>query len=96
MDNGDLIVDDLVQNMAVSRSVFFKKLKTLTGLAPVEFIKEVRINRAVQLIETGEFSMTQIAYMVGINDPRYFSKCFKQKMGMTPTEYKETRRKKQH
>lgn len=96
MDNGDLIVDDLVQNMAVSRSVFFKKLKTLTGLAPVEFIKEVRINRAVQLIETGEFSMTQIAYMVGINDPRYFSKCFKQKMGMTPTEYKEARKNKQN
>lgn len=94
MDNGDLIVDDLVQNMAVSRSVFFKKLKTLTGLAPVEFIKEIRINRAVQLIETGEFSMTQIAYMVGINDPRYFSKCFKQKMGMTPTEYRDKKIKK--
>ena len=94
MDNGDLIVDDLVQNMAVSRSVFFKKLKTLTGLAPVEFIKEIRINRAVQLIETGEFSMTQIAYMVGINDPRYFSKCFKQKMGMTPTEYRDRKTKK--
>ena len=93
MDNGDLIVDDLVQEMAVSRSVFFKKLKTLTGLAPVEFIKEIRINRAVQLIETGEFSMTQIAYMVGINDPRYFSKCFKQKMGMTPTEYRESKKK---
>ncbi len=89
MDNGDLIVDDLVQEMAVSRSVFFKKLKTLTGLAPIEFIKEMRINRSVELIETGEYSMTQIAYMVGINDPRYFSKCFKQKMGMTPSEYKE-------
>ena len=93
MDNGDLIVDDLVQEMAVSRSVFFKKLKTLTGLAPVEFIKEIRINRAVQLIETGEFSMTQIAYMVGINDPRYFSKCFKQKMGMTPTEYRDSKKR---
>lgn len=89
LDNGDLIVDDLVKDMAVSRSVFFKKLKSLTGLAPVEFIKEMRINRAVQLIETGEYSMTQIAYMVGINDPRYFSKCFKQKMGMTPTEYRD-------
>lgn len=89
MDNGELIVDDFVHELAVSRSVFFKKLKTLTGLAPIEFIKEMRINRAVQLIETGEYSMTQISYMVGINDPRYFSKCFKQKMGMTPTEYRD-------
>lgn len=89
MDNGDLIVDDLVKELAVSRSVFFKKLKTLTGLAPIEFIKEMRVKRAAQLIETGEFNMTQIAYMVGINDPRYFSKCFKQRYQMTPTEYKE-------
>lgn len=89
MDNGDLVVDDLVRELAVSRSVFFKKLKTLTGLAPVEFIKEMRINRAVELIATGDYTMTQISYMVGINDSRYFSKCFKQKMGMTPTEYKE-------
>lgn len=95
MDNGDLVVDDLVQELAVSRSVFFKKLKTLTGLAPIEFIKEMRINRAVQFIETGEYSMTQIAYMVGINDPRYFSKCFKQKMGMTPTEYRDKVMKKE-
>lgn len=93
MDNGDLVVDDLVREVAVSRSVFFKKLKTLTGLAPIEFIKEMRMKRAVRLMENGEFNMTQISYMVGINDPRYFSKCFKQKMGMTPTEYKEQLRK---
>lgn len=94
MDNGDLVVDDLVREVAVSRSVFFKKLKTLTGLAPIEFIKEMRINRAAQLIETGEFNMTQISYMVGINDPRYFSKCFKSKLGMTPTEYRDNLGKK--
>lgn len=89
MDNGELVVDDLVRELAVSRSVFFKKLKTLTGLAPIEFIKEMRIKRATQLIETGEFNMTQISYMVGINDPRYFSKCFKVQVGMTPTEYRD-------
>ena len=93
MDNGDLVVDDLVKEMAVSRSVFFKKLKSLTGLAPVEFIKEMRVKRAANLIESGEFNMTQIAYMVGINDPRYFSKCFKQRFGMTPTEYKDRNKK---
>ena len=89
MDNGELVVDDLVKELAVSRSVFFKKLKSLTGLAPIEFIKEMRVKRAAQLIEVGELNMTQISYMVGINDPRYFSKCFKQRYGMTPTEYKE-------
>ena len=89
MDNGDMVVDDLVRELAVSRSVFFKKLKSLTGLAPIEFIKSMRVNRAAELIEEGEYNMTQISYMVGINDPRYFSKCFKQQFGMTPTEYKE-------
>ncbi len=93
IDNGNLLVDDLVQEMAVSRSVFFKKLKSLTGLAPIEFIKEVRVKRSAQLIESGEFNMTQIAYMVGINDPRYFSRCFKQRFGMTPTEYKDRLKK---
>lgn len=89
MDNGALVVDDLVQQLAVSRSLFFKKLKVITEFAPIEFIKEMRVKRAAQLIETGEYNMTQISYMVGINDPRYFSKCFKQKFGITPTEYKE-------
>lgn len=94
IDNGELVVDDLVHEMAVSRSVFFKKLKSLTGLAPIEFIKEMRVKRAAQLIETGEFNMTQISYMVEINDPRYFSKCFKQRFGMTPTEYREKQKNK--
>ncbi len=58
-------------------------------IGPIEFIKEMRIKRAAQLIEIGEFNMTQISYMVGINDPRYFSKCFKAQVGMTPTEYRD-------
>ncbi len=93
IDNGNLVVDDLAKELAVSRSVFFKKLKFLTGLAPIEFIKEIRIKRAAQLIENGEYNMTQISYMVGINDPRYFSKCFKRKYGKTPTEYKDSLKK---
>ena len=56
----------------------------------MEFIKEVRINRAIELIKTGEYSMTQVAYMVGINDPRYFSKGFETKMGMPPPQSSAT------
>lgn len=92
LDNGDLLVEDIANEVNMSRSVFFKKLKTLTGLSPVEFLREIRMKRAAQLIETEEYSMSQIAYMVGLNDSHYFSKCFKQQYGITPTEYKESRK----
>ena len=92
LDNGDLMVEDIASEVNMSRSVFFKKLKTLTGLSPVEFLREIRMKRAAQLIETEEYSMAQIAYMVGLNDSHYFSKCFKQQYGITPTEYKESRK----
>lgn len=93
IENSSLIVEDLVEQMAISRSVFFKKLKTLTGLSPIEYIKEIRLNRAVQLLESGQYNMSQITYMVGLNDPRYFSKVFKQKYGCTPSEYKKSKSK---
>lgn len=92
MDNGELMVEDIAAEVNMSRSVFFKKLKTLTGLSPVEFLREIRMKRAAQLIETEEYNMAQTAYMVGINDSHYFSKCFKQQYGITPTEYKESRK----
>ena len=92
LDNGDRTVEDIASEVNMSRSVFFKKLKTLTGLSPIEFLRQIRMKRAAQLIETEEYNMAQIAYMVGINDSHYFSKCFKQQYGITPTEYKESRK----
>jgi signal transduction histidine kinase/DNA-binding response OmpR family regulator/ligand-binding sensor domain-containing protein len=89
MDNGELMIDDLARDLGVSRSVLFKKLKTLTGLSPNEFIKEIRIKHAAKLIIDDEYSMAQIAYMTGFNDSHYFSKCFKKYFGVTPTEYKD-------
>lgn len=84
--NSEISIDDIAQHAGVSRSSFFKKLKSLTGLAPVDFIREFRIQKAAQLIEAGETNVSQIAYNVGINDTRYFSKCFKQKYGINPSE----------
>jgi signal transduction histidine kinase/DNA-binding response OmpR family regulator/ligand-binding sensor domain-containing protein len=89
IDNSELTIEDIAIHIGFSRSAFFKKLKSLTGLAPVEFLKEVRIQRAAQLIESGEYNFSEITYMVGINDPRYFSRCFKQKFGLSPREYKD-------
>ncbi len=90
MDNSDLTVDDLVREMTLGRTVFFNKLKSLTGLSPVEFIREVRIKRAAQLLESGRYNVTEITYMVGMNDSRYFAKCFKNAYGVTPTEYRKS------
>ena len=89
MDNNALTVDELVSEMALGRTVFFNKIKSLTGLSPVEFIREIRIKRAAQLLDDGKYNITEITYMVGMNDSRYFSKCFKAVYGMTPSEYKK-------
>lgn len=92
MDNNELKVDDVVDEIGVGRTVFFNKLKGLTGLSPVEFIREVRVKRAAQLLDQGNHNITEITYMVGMNDSRYFSKCFKATFGMTPSEYKRAKK----
>ena len=89
LDNNTLTVDDLVDEMNMGRTVFFNKLKSMTGLSPVEFIREMRIKRAAQLLEERQYNITEVTYMVGMNDSRYFSKCFKNTYGMTPSEYRK-------
>ena len=90
MDNNTLTVDELVEEMGMGRTVFFNKLKSMTGLSPVEFIREMRIKRAAQLLEERKFNITEVTYMVGMNDSRYFAKCFKNTYGVTPSEYRRT------
>lgn len=92
MDNSELTIEEYAQKLGLGRTAFYQKLKSIIGLTPVDFIREMRIKRAVQLIDSGEYNFSQVAYMTGFNDPKYFSKCFKKQVGMTPTEYKEKRR----
>lgn len=89
MDNSELTIDDFANKLLLSRTVFYRKLKSIVGLTPVDFIRDIRIKRAAQLIDSGEFNVSQVAYMTGFSDPKYFSKCFKKQMGVTPTEYKD-------
>ena len=89
MDNSELTIDAFAEHLMMSRTIFYRKLKSIIGLTPVDFIREIRIKRAVQLIDSGEYNFSQIAYMTGFSDPKYFSKCFKKVMGVTPSEYKE-------
>lgn len=88
MDNQELEIEDFASHLCLSRTVFYRKLKSIVGLTPVEFVREIRIKRAVQLIENSDYTFSQIAYMTGFNDPKYFGKCFKKIIGVTPTEYK--------
>ena len=90
MDNNTLTVDELVDEMGMGRTVFFNKLKSMTGLSPVEFIREMRIKRAAQLLEERRYNITEVTYMVGMNDSRYFAKCFKATYGVTPSEYRRS------
>lgn len=92
MDNGELSADDIQDALKVSRWHLLSKVKALVGMTPNEFIRETKLAHAAKLIDSGEYSMTQITYMIGMTDSRYFSRCFKQKYGVTPTEYKERKK----
>ncbi len=96
MDNPELVIDDFANKLSLSRSLFYRKLKAITGFSPVDFIKEIRFKRAAQLIENGNFNFSQIAYMTGFSDPKYFSKSFKKHTGFSPKEYKEQKAKEDH
>ena len=89
--NPDIKIEDFAEHLCLSRTVFYRKLKSITGLTPVEFIREIRLKRALQLMDDDSYTVAQIAYMTGFGDPNYFGRCFKKKTGMSPTEYKDKR-----
>jgi signal transduction histidine kinase/ligand-binding sensor domain-containing protein/DNA-binding response OmpR family regulator len=88
IENFDLNIDLLASELNMSRTVFFNKLKSLTGFSPVEFVREVRLERAAEYMRETQLTVSEISYRVGIEDPRYFSRCFKQKFSTTPSEYR--------
>ena len=72
---------------------FFKKLKSLTGLAPVDLVKEIRLNKSIELIKNTDLSVSEIAFAVGFKDSGYYSKCFRKKYNQSPREYMNEWRK---
>ncbi|MDR0542842.1 MAG: response regulator [Dysgonamonadaceae bacterium] len=88
IDDSHFLVDDLASSLGMSRSVFFNKVKSLTGLAPIEFIRDLKMKRAAELLVSGDYLVKEVSYMIGISDTKYFGKCFKAKFGITPQEYK--------
>jgi signal transduction histidine kinase/ligand-binding sensor domain-containing protein/DNA-binding response OmpR family regulator len=83
----DFKVPNMHQPFGMSSSAFFRKVKQLTNMSPVEYVKNVRINRAALLLVKKELSISEIAFNTGFSDQSYFGACFKKQIGMTPTEY---------
>ena len=85
--NVDFSVDDLAQEIAMSRSNLYRKVKGLSGLTPNDFIRLVRLKKAVKLMQDGENRINEICFMVGFNTSSYFAKCFKHQFGILPKDF---------
>ncbi|WP_455635797.1 hybrid sensor histidine kinase/response regulator transcription factor [Parabacteroides sp.] len=80
-------VEKLSETLGLSRGHLHRKIKELTGTAPVEFLRTYRLNKATQLLRQNAYTVSEVAYRIGFSSPAYFSKCFKAVYGVTPTEY---------
>jgi YesN/AraC family two-component response regulator len=87
MGNSEFNVDKLVEETGMSRSVFYRKLKNLTGQSANDFIKIIRLKRAAQILRQNKLTISEVSYEVGFNDPQYFSKCFSRQFGKTPSQF---------
>lgn len=88
LDDSEFDQFQFVSEMGTSKSTLFRKLKSLTGLSSSAFIRNIRLKAACQIMnEKRSIRVSELAYAVGFNDPKYFSSCFKKEFGMQPSEY---------
>lgn len=89
ISNSELSVDELADQLSLSRSQLYRKIKSLTNYSPNELIRIVRLKYAKQLLNSKVKSISEVAYEAGFSSPSYFAKCFKDIYGESPTEYLE-------
>lgn len=89
LSNPDFSVEDLSRALHLSRVTLYKKLLSLTGKAPLDFIRHIRLRRAADLLARSQLTVAEIAYKVGYNNPKYFAKFFKKEFGVQPSTYKQ-------
>ena len=87
ISRSDLSVEELAREMGMSRVHLYKKISALTGKSPIEFIRLLRLKRATQYLAESQLTIAEIAYRLGFNNPKYFSKYFKEEFGISPSEY---------
>ncbi|MFI1771191.1 two-component regulator propeller domain-containing protein [Thalassobellus citreus] len=86
--NPDLSVESMASEMNLSRSQFYRKIKALTNQTANEFLRNIRLQKAKQIIEKGNTNISDVCYKIGFSSPSYFTKCFKSYFGHLPTEVK--------
>ncbi|MEM7659188.1 MAG: ATP-binding protein, partial [Bacteroidota bacterium] len=80
IDDPNFRIESFAEGLGVSRSLLFSKLKALTGQTPNHFLQHLRLKRGMQLLQSGELNVSEVAYQVGFRDPKYFSKCFSKRL----------------
>lgn len=90
ISNMDFSIDMLADKMCVSRSGLFSKVKTLAGVTPNKLILNARLKASASILLEGKYPVSVVSYMVGFNNPSYFSKCFVRQFGMSPHEWIES------
>jgi signal transduction histidine kinase/DNA-binding response OmpR family regulator len=88
LDNSDFNIGQYAETLHMSRVTFYRKIKSLTGLSAVEFVRNVRLKHACEMLKNNSGNISEIAYAVGFQDPRYFSTIFKKEFGISPKQYK--------
>ena len=86
LSNSDITVDDLAEAMNLSRVQLYRKVKAISGSSPNELLRTARLNRAYQLLLTTDKNISEVAYEVGFTAPSYFTKCFKDEFGVSPSD----------
>ena len=89
MSNTNYSVDLLARDIGMSRANLYKKMHSMLGITPNDFIRNVRLKHAAELLMKSQVPVNQLSLMVGFQTPRYFSQCFRKMFGVTPTEYRE-------
>lgn len=87
INDSDFTVQSLVDEMKVSQDQLYRKIKALTGLSINHFIRLLRLKRAAKMLSSGNFTVSEVVFQTGFNNPSYFTKCFKSEYGVLPSEY---------
>ena len=91
ISNPELDVSVIYEALGMSRTNFYRKVKTVTGLSPIELIKNIRLEAGAKLLKESDMNISEIAQHIGFSSRSYFARSFKAVYGMSPTEYQETK-----